>query len=294
MATTRTLLAIWLGLAALASAHMEMKYPPPFKSKYNTFAGQDIDYSMTSPLKPDGSDFPCKGYQSLLGTKEGSSVVTWTPGQKYNMTITGQTNHGGGSCQASLSYDKGKSFTVVHSYIGSCPPMGDSDWSFTLPDDTPSGDALFAWSWFNQIGNREMYMNCAHVTIAGGGKSSKAKRDDPSVSLNSRPAMFVANVGNGCSTPANKDLVFPDPGPDTDKKTSKPAGPLGKCATGSGSSSGSGSGSGNSGSVSSDLPSSPSSSPAANPSPPASSACVYPHTRPPSLLTLKSDVLTRF
>jgi hypothetical protein len=265
MANTQTLLALWLALAAVASAHMEMSWPPPFKSKYNPYAGTDIDYSMTSPLKADGSDFPCKGYQSLLGTKEGSSVVTWTPGQSYNMTITGETNHNGGSCQASLSYDKAKTFTVVKSYIGSCPPMGNSDWSFTLPDDTPAGDdVLFAWSWFNQVGDREMYMNCAHITIAGGGKS-KAKRDDPSVSLNSRPSMFVANVGNGCSTAANKDLVFPDPGPDTVRKTSKPAGPLGKCP--SDSPSGSGSGSGSSGSGSSDTP--PAS---ASPSPPASSS----------------------
>ncbi|EHK43392.1 hypothetical protein TRIATDRAFT_85794 [Trichoderma atroviride IMI 206040] len=31
----------------------------------------------------------------------------------------------------------------------------------TLPNDTPAGDALFAWTRFNKIGNRERYMNCA-------------------------------------------------------------------------------------------------------------------------------------
>lgn len=29
--------------------------------------------------------------------------------------------------------------------------------SFTLPAEAPSGQALFAWNWFNRVGNREMY-----------------------------------------------------------------------------------------------------------------------------------------
>ncbi|KAF4955038.1 hypothetical protein FSARC_11959, partial [Fusarium sarcochroum] len=151
--------ALCLGLAGLAQAHMEMIYPPPFKSKANTNAGSDVDFSMTAPLEAGGGNFPCKGYHSLFGTKEGAPVADWEAGGSYNMTITGGANHGGGSCQASLSFDKGKTWSAIHSYVGNCPAAGTSTFDFKIPTDAPSGEAIFAWSWFNQIGNREMYMN---------------------------------------------------------------------------------------------------------------------------------------
>jgi hypothetical protein len=156
------------------------------------------------------------------------------------MTITGGANHNGGSCQASLSYDKGKTWTVIHSYVGNCPLAGESSFDFAVPSDAPSGEAVFSWSWFNKVGNREMYQNCASVTI-GGGKSKRAASE----SFKSRPAMFVANVGNGCGTLEGKDLEFPDPGPDVTKDSQGTAPPTGKCAGGSGGGSGGGDEGGN-------------------------------------------------
>ncbi|KAF4123629.1 endo-glucanase, partial [Geosmithia morbida] len=232
MKITSTIAAAIVGMASIASAHMEMKDPPPLRSKYNDFT-TDADYSMTNPLSADGSDFPCKGYQSLMGTPQGKSVKTYQPGQSYKFTITGSAVHNGGSCQASLSYDEGKTWSVIHSYIGKCPVAGDSDWDFTVPEDAPSGEALFAWTWFNEVGNREMYMNCASVTIGGGSSSRKrtsriqaAEYVDALVSsraggLSGRPAMFVANVGNGCTAPEGGDVEFPDPGPDVTRQTAK-------------------------------------------------------------------------
>ncbi|KAL7903901.1 hypothetical protein GGI35DRAFT_472791 [Trichoderma velutinum] len=205
--------AIVIGLVAVTNGHMEMKSPPPFRSKYNPYTGSDIDYSMTSPLSASGSDYPCKGYQKLLGGPEGKSVVTWTSGGSYNFTITGSANHGGGSCQASLSYDNGHSWKVVRSYIGGCPPPQDSNWDFTVPSDAPAGDAMFAWTWFNNIGNREMYMNCASVTIVNGKKRSS------SAPFAGRPAAFVANIGNNVCTYEGKDVEFPHPGPDVDRNS---------------------------------------------------------------------------
>ena len=29
--------------------------------------------------------------------------------------------------------------------------------SIEIPGDAPGGDVLFAWNWFNEEGNREMY-----------------------------------------------------------------------------------------------------------------------------------------
>ncbi|KAJ3457561.1 hypothetical protein MRS44_014702 [Fusarium solani] len=216
-----------LGLAGLAQAHMEMTYPAPFKSKYNPNSGWDIDYSMTSPLAADGSNFPCKGYHSLLGTAAGAPTATWQAGQQYNMTIAGGADHGGGSCQASLSFDKGKTWTVIQSYIGNCPLSPSKSFMFTLPADTPAGVALFAWSWFNKIGNREMYMNCAAITV-------KAGKGTPSTPMSKRPAMFVANVGNGCGTTEMTDLMFPNPGPDVSITSSNTKAPVGQCPAGPG------------------------------------------------------------
>ncbi|KAJ2976937.1 hypothetical protein NQ176_g4652 [Zarea fungicola] len=205
---------------------MQMSWPPPFRSEYNPYT-TDIDYSMTSPLDANGDNYPCKGYQSLLDTPQGQSVVTWQPGQTYNMTIVGSATHEGGSCQASLSYDRGASWTVIHSYIGNCPLM--ADWSFTLPNDTPAGDTvLFAWSWYNRIGNRELYMNCAHVTISGG--SAKRNRRSPSDPFAGRPAIFAANIDNGCGTSEGCDLAFPQPGPDVDNTSTSTCPPVGNCA----------------------------------------------------------------
>jgi len=76
---------------------------------------------------------------------------------------------------------------------------------FTLPKDAPSGEAVFSWNWFNQMGNREMYQNCAIINVINGGAGLS-----PSV----YPTPFVANAGvNDCTTIANTDAVFPEPGP---------------------------------------------------------------------------------
>lgn len=215
------------GLAAMAQAHMQMSWPPPFRSKYNPYT-TDIDYSMTSPLDASGDNYPCKGYQSLYNTPQGQSVVNWQAGQTYNFTVVGTATHGGGSCQASLSYDLGATWTVVHSYIGGCPLS--SNWNFALPNDTPSGDALFAWSWFNEIGNREMYMNCAHVTIGGTSNAVTKGTRSPADPYSGRPAIFTANINNGCTSPENHDTIFPNPGPDVDTGSSNLAAPIGTCS----------------------------------------------------------------
>lgn len=111
------------------------------------------------------------------------------------------TNHRGGSCQLSFSFDDGESFKVVHSMEGGCPLT--LNYGFTVPSSIPSGKALFAWTWFNLEGNREMYMNCAQVEVEGG--SGGGEWDE-------LPEMFAANIGNGCSTVENKQTVFENPG----------------------------------------------------------------------------------
>lgn len=51
-------------LFSFVHAHVEMQNPIPFRSKFLVPQPADADFSMTSPLEPDGSNFPCKGYQN--------------------------------------------------------------------------------------------------------------------------------------------------------------------------------------------------------------------------------------
>ncbi|KAJ2978967.1 hypothetical protein NQ176_g3529 [Zarea fungicola] len=216
---------VLLAVLGVSHGHMQMSWPPALRSKFNPHT-TDIDYDMTAPLHADGSDFPCKGYHSLLDTQQGVSVVSWEQGQTYNFSLAGTATHGGGSCQASLSFDRGRTWKVLHSYIGNCPLK--PTWEFVLPENTPAGSALFAWSWFNKFGNREMYMNCAHVTIDGGKNLAKSTKGEH---MGQWPAMLVANVGNGCGTIEGFDLAFPQPGPAVSSASENTADPVGHCGT---------------------------------------------------------------
>lgn len=213
-------------LASSATAHMQMSEPLPIRSPLNKDSKGKKDYSYTSPLSTDGSDYPCKGYAD----DPFNATADYSPGKTYDLKLQGSATHRGGSCQISLSYDKGKNFHVIHSMLGGCPI--DKEYKFTVPSDAPSGEALLAWSWFNKVGNREMYMNCAQVNIGGDGGSQKRDMDKEnddaeeaanstmthdanSQSFDSLPPIFIANVnGPGkCETIEGKDVNFPRPGP---------------------------------------------------------------------------------
>ncbi|KAI0013232.1 hypothetical protein F4779DRAFT_442555 [Xylariaceae sp. FL0662B] len=218
--------------AGSAVAHMNMKDPPPLAYKGNPNAKEpNIDYSITSPITKD--QFPCKGNLKLLGTSEGASVKTYTPGGQYTMSVEGGAAHNGGSCQLSLSYDKGNTFTVIKSYIGNCPTSSGGTFDFKMPADAPEGDdVVFAWTWVNHTGNREFYMSCAVVSIKSGGQKREVPQlNSRDVAFASRPAMFTANLGGKYCTKEGVDTVFPDPGPDVENTSSSP-GPAVDCSTG--------------------------------------------------------------
>jgi hypothetical protein len=73
--------------------------------------------------------------------------------------------------------------------------------TFIIPNEVQNGNAILAWTWFNNVGNREMYMNCAPVLISGGSNQ-----------IYSLPGLFTANIGNGCSTTEDFNTDFPSPG----------------------------------------------------------------------------------
>lgn len=193
--------SILLASIPLISAHMEMSWPYPIKSKFDPVnTGANVDYNMISPLS--SSDYPCKGYQNQPQTR---SVASYVAGEKYNMSITGGASHRGGSCQLSLSYDNGRSFKVIKSMIGGCPLSNSYD--FTIPTSAPSGDnVLLSWSWVNLVGNREFYQNCACVSVTGSSADASA--------INQLPDIFLANLGSksSCTTIEDQEVVYPNPG----------------------------------------------------------------------------------
>jgi len=200
-----------MGLASMASAHIIMTNPVPLGSP------------NSSPLEANGSNFPCKGPVQGGGQTEN----VYEQGSTQQLAFKGSAVHGGGSCQVSVTTDlnptKDSVWKVIKSIEGGCPaqdqvgnlPGGSPDsevpykYDFTIPQDLAAGDYVFAWSWFNKVGNREMYMNCAAVSVTGSSGSDGF--------LDTLPDMFVANIENGCSTEEGYDDEFPNPGQNVDR-----------------------------------------------------------------------------
>ncbi|KAF2437074.1 hypothetical protein EJ08DRAFT_560330, partial [Tothia fuscella] len=190
------------------------------------------------PLDPSGSNFPCHGVDLSAGTSTSMAVGSDQP-IKFDLGYGANTAvHGGGSCQISITYEKDAaklkdpaSWKVIQSYVGGCPTnaMGNLPQAIECPAEVQNGDAVLAWTWFNNVGNREMYMNCAKVTLSGG--SNK---------LDALPNMLVANLAsvNTCKTSESFNVDFPNPGSyvTKDSKLNYPLkAPEGNCGSGSGS-----------------------------------------------------------
>ena len=160
-------------MIAAVDAHMVLAQPPPYGSPNN------------SPLDPSGSDFPCKSTSNT-----GGPVTEMQAGSKQQMSFTGSAVHGGGSSQIALTTDnpatKQSKWSVIHSVEGGCPAksaagnlgndagaVNPDKFDYEIPASMKAGTYTLAWTWFNKIGQREMYMNCANVKISGG----SSKRD---------------------------------------------------------------------------------------------------------------------
>lgn len=206
--TIQTLCWLYLSIRPVVG-HMEMAWPYALHSKFNPKNNYTvIDYSNTSPLFSDGSNFPCKGYQN---DRPFEAVAELVAGGDHNLTLAGSARHGGGSCQISLSYDNGATFKVIKSIIGGCPLV--SSYEYTVPATTPPGNALLAWTWQNLEGNREFYMNCAQINIVAA--AARRPRRQVSAPFESLPLIWKANLEglNDCATVEGKDVVYPNPGP---------------------------------------------------------------------------------
>lgn len=227
---SKTTLSFWAAaLVAGSNAHMIMNTPTPY----------GIETLTTSPLNGEGINFPCQaGDRTDWDEAEGASNPMKI-GESNLLNFTGSAVHGGGSCQLSVTYDfpppadKSK-WKVIHSFVGSCPAQAAGNletlsitdaqgrpesalctgsetteclkqFYFDLPDGLKNGNATLAWTWFNKLGNREMYMNCAPITITGG--------SDNDTLYDSLPEVFVANIPGECTTETTGGVIsFPNPG----------------------------------------------------------------------------------
>ncbi|OIW26349.1 hypothetical protein CONLIGDRAFT_671932 [Coniochaeta ligniaria NRRL 30616] len=200
----------YLAAAGCARGHMFLATPIRF---------DQVPQVTSGPLLADGSNFPCQAGSS--GQYTPKQINNYPLGSQQMIAFIGQAVHGGGSGQALLTYDTAPRpdsvFKVLKSFEGGFVAkgqtgnMGDSasapdpyTYTFDVPKDIPAGNATVAITWFNKIGNRETYMMCAPIMLTGTG-GDKANYD-------ALPDMFTANIGKGCGTQDNADLIFPDPG----------------------------------------------------------------------------------
>ncbi|KAF2864387.1 lytic polysaccharide monooxygenase [Piedraia hortae CBS 480.64] len=220
-----------LTLILQASAHLFISSPSPIPGT-----------GINSPLNPSGSNFPCHGIS--LPTSGGqimsagsTHLLSFNLGNGANTAV-----HGGGSCQLSLTYETSPSkqkdpcnWFVIHSIEGGCPsnthgnldgtytgPQGRytgaiscqdpkangidcvNEYNFTIPRGVKAGHAILSWTWFNTVGNREMYQNCVNVEF----------REGDGMEMDELPTMFVGNLAgvDACSAEEGVDFMFPFPG----------------------------------------------------------------------------------
>ncbi|PWW73521.1 hypothetical protein C7212DRAFT_217727, partial [Tuber magnatum] len=218
------LLLLLLISSPQVSSHARMKTPPPLDGPTATDASGN---AYNSPLSGTGADFPCKGLHAKPGVDK-TPKVTWAAGSTafFELVPNGagggegaMAAHSGGSCQASLSYDNGATWKVLHTYQGGCPrdvpyksniAGPDQKFEFQVPKEAKSGDALFSWSWIAVTGNRdEYYMNCAYVKITGSGTSTLDDYEDMWVGDMNIPGRIKTGE---CRSKAGLAIVYPHPG----------------------------------------------------------------------------------
>ena len=220
MQFTISTIAALAALTSSASAHMIMVSPQQWQ----------VPGESQAPLDPNGLDFPCGN-----GVPFETASATYTPGGVASLVVQGSAVHGGGSGQMVITYDfppTAKSvWRVMQTWEGDHPNPGpkgaDGEYAnknydpnpamaqppipFNVPAGLPAGRAAVAWNWFNKIGNREMYMKCATVQIAGVKSTASDLNQDPA--MLALPTMFRANSGNGCEVPEGiQALAFKNPG----------------------------------------------------------------------------------
>ncbi|POS71476.1 hypothetical protein DHEL01_v210128 [Diaporthe helianthi] len=197
-----TQLALLLGIAAVANSHGIMIEPRPY----------NLHTAPLQQVAPLGAElpFPCQGR-----TEHADYRTTLTAGTTQTVKFWVSAVHGGGSCQFSVTYDNPppadpSQWKTIYTIIGDCPAKAVGNLPTTKVDQDgrengPQCGNSDGEEWFNKIGNREMYMTCAPVSIVGG-------TDDKEL-MESLPPVFVANIPGQCTTGSSGHVFnIPNPG----------------------------------------------------------------------------------
>ncbi|SMQ46600.1 unnamed protein product [Zymoseptoria tritici ST99CH_3D7] len=204
---------------------MIMQHPVPF-------GAGTLDNSPLKNAKPGsaGSDYPCK---QRAGVYDIDTINDMAVGSSIELNFTGSASHGGGTCQIAVSLDQEpkaeSAWKVIQVYEGGCPTTGDGNtgsdnFTFQIPKGFPNGRFTLSWTWYNKIGNREVYQNCAPIQITGGSASKEV--------YESLPNLYLINLPTSeCSTVETTDLEIPVPGQSILKDSSVIKGAVGpSCA----------------------------------------------------------------
>ncbi|KAJ9061955.1 hypothetical protein DSO57_1015597 [Entomophthora muscae] len=161
------LITVPIFFVSSAIAHMALTEPAPRRSIHHPgYTWENKDYDIISPL--GGSfPFPCRG------APVGPVYKAYKAGSNIDIHIDGIAKHKGGHCQFSMTYDQ-VNFAVLKTIMGDCI-ISTVHYQVAIPKDAPNGNATFAWTWFNKIGNREMYMNCVDIEITDGSDNGSIK-----------------------------------------------------------------------------------------------------------------------
>ena len=169
-----------VAFAGLTRSHMIMQHPVPYGKA-------TLD---TSPIDANGDNYPCKQRSGVYDITQMNNMAV---GEPQLLEFEGSASHDGGTCQMAVTLDKeptkDSQFKIIQVFEGGCPTSGSSGaqpFTFVIPKDFPNGQATLAWVWYNKVGNREMYMNCAPITVTGG--------SDGQDYYNSLPNLYIINM----------------------------------------------------------------------------------------------------
>ncbi|TKA39409.1 hypothetical protein B0A54_10428 [Friedmanniomyces endolithicus] len=205
--TIATLALAFATFSDLADAHIKLASPVPYGKA-------TLDTSPLKDAKPGspGSDFPCKQRSGVYDLTERTQIVA---GADNPLTFDGSATHGGGSGFLAVTTDEHpdvnsqwKTFMVFDSGM---PVKGDSEsgsgtssYTYALPKGMLNGNLTLGWYWYNRIGNRELYSNCAPLEITGGS-------EDRGV-FDALPNAYLINLPTSeCSSQEMGDTEIPNP-----------------------------------------------------------------------------------
>ncbi|KAF9181656.1 hypothetical protein BGZ51_007656 [Haplosporangium sp. Z 767] len=165
-----------MSFAIMCEAHVGLKRPcsrgSPHAGCPAPSNGQHIDYDLNAPIGThDQKNLPYCRTNIPSATR-----TVYKAGQNIRTEYALGATHNGGHCQWAISYDNGKTWVVIKTWLRNCLRNASSAKPYIInvkiPANAPSGKAIFMWLWNNASGVREMYSNCADIEIKGknGGK----------------------------------------------------------------------------------------------------------------------------